>query len=1110
MKDQPVEQGSAHRDSPSPEADQEELVLQRTAELEAANKELQEIKTQFEAVYNHHYQMTGLIDREGRLLMANRTALEFAGVAQEDVIGKPFWETPWWTHSQEARRQLREAMDRALQGEANNFESTHISATGETRVVDFRIRPVFGDDSEVCYLVPEGYDITDRKAAEKALRRSETRYRASVENAADAFFLVNKEGRILDVNKRACTTLGYSHEELMSMRVTDVEMALAEGDVATFWSRLDADDNQGEPLTLEGNQRRKDGTTFPVEVRAGLLELDDETLMLALVRDVTERKRAEEELHDREAMIGALVETSQDWIWALDLNGRHTYSNHAIEKILGYTPDEFRGAGLDLLHPEDRKVVDTQWPEWVEARQGWQNLVLRWRTRNGYYRYLESTAVPILSPEGEMQGFRGVDRDITDRKEAEESLRRQADLDRIGARILGRFAGSSAAEVDDCIETSLKEMAQFAGVETAYVIVFSRDRTAWSVAHAWVAEGCPDYRADYQNVPMGEGPWSEAMVLAGDIVSVSCIEDFPAEAAAERHRFKRDGVRSELTVPFHGRGGQIVGCMGFRSYEQEMEWASGDQPRLMLVGEAISNVLDRKHAEESLQQSEERYRGLVGTMQDIVHSVSADGTILFIGPQVERYGFTAEELVSQPFIKFISPEDRDAVLRSFDHTLATGEQALMTFRLASKDGAVVWFEEIGQPVRNAAGQIVSISGMLRDVTERKEAEEEQQRLEAQLLQAQKMEAVGRLAGGVAHDFNNLLMAIMNYADLCSDELDDDHPAHEWLHEISVESQRSANIVRQLLAFARKEAITPQVLDLSEAVTGMLRLLRRLIGEDMELVWIPGANVWPVKMDPGHVDQLLANLCVNARDAISGAGRVTVEAKNTTIGPDHHAMCIQAPPGEYVVLTVTDTGCGMDETTLEHVFEPFFTTKEVGRGTGLGLATVHGIVTQYGGGLDVTSEVGVGTTFRIYLPRTTSTEAPEELIGKDDSESLRGTETVLLVEDEKSLRVTSQLALEAFGYTVLTAGMPEKAIQLCSNYSGRIDLLITDVVMPGMTGYELAECLTQSRTELKCLFVSGYTAEVIADRVTSGIGAAFLGKPFTRDDLAREVRRILDE
>jgi nitrogen-specific signal transduction histidine kinase/CheY-like chemotaxis protein len=399
-------------------------------------------------------------------------------------------------------------------------------------------------------------------------------------------------------------------------------------------------------------------------------------------------------------------------------------------------------------------------------------------------------------------------------------------------------------------------------------------------------------------------------------------------------------------------------------------------------------------------------------------------------------------------------------------------------------------------------------GVARDITERKQMEEEREKLQNQLTQAQKMETVGRLAGGVAHDFNNMLNVILGYSAMLQSEIEHDKPYVAYINEIQNAAKRSADLTRQLLAFARKQTVAPKVLDINDTIAGMLKMIQRLIGEDIELAWKPGKDPWPVKVDPSQIDQILANLCVNARDAIAGVGKVIIETDNAAFDEAYCSIHTGFLPGEYVLFAVSDNGRGMDAETLSHIFEPFFTTKETGKGTGLGLATVYGVVKQNNGFVNVYSEPGFGTTFKIYLPRHAdrALQKTEELRPKT---SARGSETILLVEDEQAiLKMTTKL-LEKMGYSVISASTPGEAIRLAKEHPGRIDLLMTDVVMPEMNGRDLARNLLSIYPDIKRLFMSGYTANVIAHHGVLDEGVHFIQKPFSMDDLAVKLREALE-
>jgi PAS domain S-box-containing protein len=538
-----------------------------------------------------------------------------------------------------------------------------------------------------------------------------------------------------------------------------------------------------------------------------------------------------------------------------------------------------------------------------------------------------------------------------------------------------------------------------------------------------------------------------------------------------------------------------------------IEWRSypaGDK-----IYAAARDITERKETEAALRDNEERYRLLFEGITDMVfvHGITEDGfpgQFLAVNDSAcRRLGYTREELLRMTILDIDAPESAVDV-RAIVERLKLGEKVMFEQAHFAKDGRRFPVEINAQSFRFQ--ERVVVFSVVRDITERKRAETERENLQGQLTQAQKMESVGRLAGGVAHDFNNMLQSILGNADLAMLDLPPDSPARESLMEIRRSAERSADLTRQLLAFARKQTIAPRVFDLNDTVAGMLKMLRRLIGEDIDLSWMPGANLWPIKMDPSQIDQVLANLCVNARDAITGAGKVTIETANVVFDGTYASTHLDCVPGQYVMLAVSDTGGGMDAETRSHLFEPFFTTKEIGKGTGLGLATVFGIVKQNHGLINVYTEPGHGTTFKLYLPRS---EAPVAPLDETPSHAQRGTETVMLVEDEEQILNLGRRILEQHGYTVLAAPTPAAALALAAQQVGTIHLLITDVVMPGMNGKELDERLRASHPALKCLFMSGYTANVIAHHGVLDEGVQFLQKPFTARKLTAKVREVLD-
>jgi PAS domain S-box-containing protein len=471
--------------------------------------------------------------------------------------------------------------------------------------------------------------------------------------------------------------------------------------------------------------------------------------------------------------------------------------------------------------------------------------------------------------------------------------------------------------------------------------------------------------------------------------------------------------------------------------------------------------------------------------------------------------------IGQPLASFIpSYQEYDAdgnLISILETPLALALQGHSTLsqerKIVTKTGAQHWALVSGNPIYNNNGDLIAAYLVFPDITERRKAEDEKVKLEIQLLQTQKMESVGSLAGGVAHDFNNKLSVILGCTYLVSTE-EDPAKRHHYLEEIRNAGEQSADLTRQLLAFARKQTIVPQVLDLNKTVGGMLKMLGRLIGEDIRLAWQPDSDLWLVKFDPSQMDQILANLCVNARDSISDGGMITIGIGNVTIDDDFCTQYSYAKLGEYVRLTVSDNGCGMNIETQIRIFEPFFTTKEVGKGTGLGLSTVFGIVKQNNGFINVESELDVGTTFKIYLPKYSGPiEQPQNAEIKNSAP--RGLENVLLVEDELAILTMVKAMLTKQGYTVLTASTPSEAINLAKVFESNISLLITDVIMPEMNGNELANNIKAFRPQIKSLFMSGYTADAISKHGVLDEGINFIQKPFSLPDLATRVREVLD-
>ena len=513
-------------------------------------------------------------------------------------------------------------------------------------------------------------------------------------------------------------------------------------------------------------------------------------------------------------------------------------------------------------------------------------------------------------------------------------------------------------------------------------------------------------------------------------------------------------------------------------------------------------IVERKRAEEALAESEKRYRAVVEDQTELICRFLPDGTLTFVNQAYCRYvGKKRDEILGRKVIPLFAEAD-PSVLQQRVASL-TAEKPVQTHEhsVVTNGDEIRWQQWTDRAIFDEQSKLVEFQSVGRDITERK-------RLEEQLLQSQKMEAIGRLAGGIAHDFNNLLTVILAYSDMLLHELEEDDPLHLDMEEINRAGERAAALTRQLLAFSRKQMLQPEILDLNQILTLMEGMLRRLIGEDIALDISLTDDIGAVKADPGQIEQVLLNLVVNARDAMPHGGMLVIKTDNITL-TEEDTQHIELEPGQYVILSITDSGQGMDAETQTHIFEPFFTTKAPGVGTGLGLATVFGIVKQSDGHIDLNSEVGLGTTFKIYLPHLSDT--PTKVIQQTTRSAIpRGTETVLLVEDEDDVRQLVQMILTEQGYSVLVAGYGQQALEVCDQFDDPIDLLLTDVIMPGgMNGRDLADRLKPRYPDMRVLYMSGYTENTIIHHGVLDESLELLQKPFTLDVLARRVRAVLD-
>jgi PAS domain S-box-containing protein len=802
----------------------------------------------------------------------------------------------------------------------------------------------------------------------------------------------------------------------------------------------------GQPLKVTKvnpvDGRVREVSAYPVRDESGRV-----VLVVENVRDITDRHLAEQALKESEGRFRTLIEDSPETLFLTDVQGIILAASREAAQRLGKQLPEIVGrSAFEHLSPE---VASRRWALFEQVIA--TGRPLRFEDARGD-RHFDINYNPILDADGKVSRVSIMAIDITDRKQAEAAL-------------------AAHLQFLQLLLDTIPNPIFFKDGQGAYL-------------------GCNKAFEDYLGVTRQE------------IVGKSVYDLSPKELADEYHRMDLEAFQAAGTQVYESR---VQAPDGARRHVVFHKATFPDPNGGMggLVG-IITDITGLKQAETELRESEQRFRLMAETIQDVFWiSTSGIGKTVYVSPAYEHiWGRPCEALYRNPklFMEAIHPEDQERVRSEVAAAQAQTLPWSHEYRIIQPDGAVRWIQDRGFPVRDDQGRVIMFTGVATDITGRKA-------LEGQLLQAQKMEAVGRLAGGVAHDFNNLLMAITGYGELMRAKVLKDDPLYGYLENILKAGDRAAALTQQLLTFSRQKVVQPQVIDLNRVVLELEPMLRRLIGEDLDLEVVTDRRLGAVKADPGQMGQVIMNLVVNARDAMPQGGRLTLKTAPVDFTVGCHSRFGLTPPGPYVRLEVQDTGVGMDEAIQAHIFEPFFTTKEPGKGTGLGLSTVYGIVKQSGGYLDLASEPGAGSTFTIYLPRLEAIVAPSKP-RIPITASFRGEETVLLVEDEDVLRGLLAKFLRLYGYTVLEARHGGEALLTCERHQGPIHVMVTDVVMPQMSGRELADRLAPLRREMKVIYMSGYTEDTLIQHGVADLPVAFLQKPFKPIELARRVYAVL--
>ena len=879
---------------------------------------------------------------------------------------------------------------------------------------------------------------------QQALSESEARRQALLDFALDGIICADVEAKITDFNAAAERTFRIPRSETVGKDVvqTILHPALHDRLRREFFAPTA---NRGIDIIgnrLETRCMRADGSEFPAEVTVTQITIEKQTSYTVYVRDITARRQAEEMLR----RLAAIVESSQDAIIGKDLACRITSWNKGAERMFGYSASEAIGRDISILEAGGRSDEAHRMMEELKAGRLIKDCETVRVAKSGRLIQVSLTVSPVLNSDMMVIGASCIARDITAQKLAEEALRRAS------------------------------ETSTYASPVPIIAVDADNNVTMWNPAAEALFGWSEDEVIGQPNPTIPKDGLTEAARLHAKLLSGSILK------GVEVLRQKRDGSSTSISLsaaPIRDKSSKVKGILGF-----------------------LTDITEQKRSERALRQAEEKYRTIFEQAAEGIYQTTPDGRYISANPTLARMlGFDSpEELIkarddigTQEYVK---PGRRSEFVRNLEER---GFVQKFEYEAYRKDGKVIWVSENARAVRDSEGKTLYFEGTVEDITTHRELEE-------QLRQMQKIEAIGRLAGGVAHDFNNILMAISSYAELLDKKLTEETP-RRYAGEIVKATQRGSSLTEGLLSFSRKQVLSPKILDLNMVIGEQIKMLRRLIPENIELQFVARSDIGRIRADPGQVQQVLMNLIINARDAMPTGGRLTIETGTVELDDGYGTASNRVRAGKYVMAAVSDNGCGMNAETKSRIFEPFFTTKGPGKGTGLGLAIVFGIVKQSGGEVLVHSEPDVGTTFKVYFPFVETEIQMQDV--EEEQQPLRGTETILLVEDEEGVRESAAEYLRENGYTILTATSGPDALQIAEQYNRPIHLLLTDVIMPLMSGRELSEKITSIRPAICVMFMSGYSNNLLSNRQILDPKYTLLHKPFRLATLGQRLREALE-
>ena len=951
----------------------------------------------------------------------------------------------------------------------------------------------------------EAYRTTLR--VEEALEKSEEKYRSIFENATEGIFQSTPEGRFVNVNPAFARMCGFSSPDEMVASIHDISTQHY-ANPEERRALLEIIERDGKTENFVHQIFRKDGEKIWVSTNARAVKNEKGAIIYyeGTQENITKHKQAEEELSKNEATLQGIFRAAPIGIGIVH-DRILGWTNEYLSVITGYSQNELTGQSARVLYPNDEEfkwVGDVKYRQIKE--QGIGSVETHWIKKNGSVIdiFLSSSYVNPSDPKA---GSVFTALDITERKATENKLRYYTVLLHLVLDVSTSFINLSPGEIDSGINNALKMIGEFVRVDRSYLFQFREGGFIMDNTHEWCSRDTTPQIKRLQGITRDDMPWFFNQMKKFDFLHIPEVEKLPEEARAEKNEFRIEDIKSLITVPIT-HGGSLIGFLGLDSVKEHKVWSTDEISLLKVAGEIFANVLfhkrseeDRRLFEERLIESEERYRTSIENSNDGVAIVKKEKHLYVNRKFVEIFGYdSADEIVGQPVTITVHPDDREKVAEINEKRQGDGGvPSRYEFKGIKKNGDVVIIE-VSATKTTYSGESISLV-YLRDITERRSLEE-------QLLHAQKMEAVGQLAGGVAHDFNNILTAIIGYGSLLRMKMREDEPLRVYAEHILASAQKATHLTQSLLAFSRKQILNPEPANVNEIVLNVRKLLSRTIGEDIELVISAGEDELTILADVVQIEQVLMNLAINARDAMPDGGTLTIAIQVVSLDPAFVRKHNFGKPGNYVLISVTDTGIGMDENTKERIFEPFFTTKEVGKGTGLGLSMVYGIINQHNGFLRVFSELHKGTTFEIYLPLIKTQTTQERK--KEDIPFLAGSGVILMAEDDTTVRQLTKQILEDAGYTVIEAFDGEDVIAKFNGNKEKVDLLLLDTVMPKKDGKEAHEAISCIRPGVKALFMSGYSEDIIHKRGILQDGLNFIAKPVAPNTLLKKIREVLDQ